>query len=170
MFVAADVSGSNERQLVVFRVGDNEFGISISVVREIINETKAVKLPRMPSFVVGVLNLRGSVVPVVDLAERLGMEGGAIEGESRKILIVETGNNQAGYLVSAVTEVLRVPADSLEQPTRMLAGLDTGLVESICKLEDRMFPVLGTEQLLEMNQAQQLDAFVEESQEAVLQG
>lgn len=167
--MVADVSGSSEQQFVVFRVGDNEFGISISVVREIINETKAVRLPRMPSFVVGVLNLRGSVVPVVDLAERLGMEGGAVNGESRKILIVETDNSEAGYLVSAVTEVLRVPADSLEKPTRMLADLDIGLVESICKLEDRMFPVLGTERLLDLSQARQLDAFVEDSQEEVLQ-
>ena len=151
------INESQEEQLVVFTVGSNEFGISIYVVREIINETKVVKLPKMPSFMVGVLNLRENVIPVVDLAERLGMESEVGDKDSRKILIVELEGNLVGYLVTGVTEVLRVPSEALEQPSSALSGMGNGVIQYICKLEDRLFPVLGTDNMFETNELDKIE-------------
>ncbi len=153
-------------QLVVFTIGTDEFGISIQLVREIIKEAKVVRVPNMPAHVKGVLNLRGLVIPIVDLAEQLGVEAQNNGQKERKILIVERGDTQVGYLVNAVSEVLSVPRDALEAPRSSLGSLDHSVVASICKLGERLFPVLNMSRLLGEGELEALDEMGVGSQQA----
>ncbi|MDI9485276.1 MAG: chemotaxis protein CheW [Bacillota bacterium] len=109
-------SDLEELQLVIFTVGETEFGIHISAVREIIAPSKLVSLPSMPPSMVGITNVRGTVLPIVDLKSRFAMGCSQLEEyESQKILLMEIGGSMVGYLVDAVSEVLRIPVHSLRQ-------------------------------------------------------
>ena len=123
-------------QLVVFSVEESEFAVHISLVREIINISKIVALPYLPHAVVGIIDVRGAVVPVVNLGRKFGLVG-ADEKDFRtqKVLLVEFDGSMVGYLVDEVSEVLQVPAGSIEKTTK-IASLHSGAVESICNLEE----------------------------------
>lgn len=150
------VTKEKELQLVVFAVNDNEYAISILSVREIINVPQIVALPNMPSSVVGVINLRGSVITVVDLGEEFGTNACEGEDSTRKILIVEMKDQMVGYLVDNVTEVLTVNKDCLEKPASSLDSTGMGLVDYICNLTDRLIPVVDLSKLLTSNESVKL--------------
>ncbi|HWR40876.1 MAG TPA: chemotaxis protein CheW [Patescibacteria group bacterium] len=103
-----------EEQLVVFRLGKEFYGISIAQVREIITEQNATKLPRTPEFMTGIINIRGKIVPVVELAARLGLN--IEKADDRRIMIVETGGQEIGVIVDEVAEVLHLPESAIEEP------------------------------------------------------
>lgn len=152
-----------ESQLVVFHVGSEEYGIPISYVREIINQTRVVRLPKMPSFIIGVINLRGRVIPVIDLADKFALPLDGSEQTSKKILIVEMDNTMVGYLVSAVSEVLTVSRESLEKPSYALANLESNLVEYICSFDKRLFPVLDVLQMFSGDETGELADVMEQA-------
>ncbi|WP_249009125.1 chemotaxis protein CheW [Conexibacter sp. DBS9H8] len=127
---------SRARQLVVFTLGSEQYALPIEQVHEIIryNEPRSVA-SRIP-WVRGVISLRGRIVPVYDLAARLGLEAGLTE--ITKIVIVEAGTEIAGVIVDEVEEVLTVEADRYEE----VPGADSELIESIAKLGDRLVVLL----------------------------
>jgi len=148
---------SGEFQIVVFTVAGTEFGIPISVVREIIAAGNVVALPDMPQAMVGILNVRGNVLPVIDLRSKFGMGSGkAVGANSNKILLVELNESTVGFLVDAVSEVLSVSESHLEYLTQ-IHGLQSGLVGSICKLGDRLIPIVAVEKLLTFQETKQLE-------------
>ncbi len=157
-------SGSETEQLVVFTVGADEFGVAIQLVREIIKEERVVRVPKMPAHIKGVLNLRGIVIPIIDLGERLGVAVENVVDGNRKILIVEYEDTQVGYLVNEVSEVLSVPAGALEAPASSLNHIHDSVVTCICKLDDRLFPVLDMERLADSAEIEELDALSAGSQ------
>ncbi|MFA6384273.1 MAG: chemotaxis protein CheW, partial [Candidatus Omnitrophota bacterium] len=99
-----------EYQLVVFTLGKEEFGVDISQVREIVRLVQITYLPKAPDFIEGVVNLRGQVLAVIDLAKRIGIKANA-RGENTRIIVVEVGDNTVGMLVDSVSEVLRLPSE-----------------------------------------------------------
>ncbi|HHT42780.1 MAG TPA: purine-binding chemotaxis protein CheW [Firmicutes bacterium] len=139
---------ADELQVVVFSVAGHEFGIYITGVREIIALSKLVALPNMPPAMVGIINVRGTVLPILDLKNRFGLGSSSVlEGTSQRILVVEYDGSLVGYLVDAVSEVLRVTRDSLEQVDR-IQGMKGKLVDSICKVEDRLIPIINITTLM----------------------
>ena len=107
-------AGKVEEQLVIFRLGKELYGLPIAQVREIITEQNATKLPRTPVFMVGIINIRGKIVPVVELGARLGLKFTLAEG--RRIVIVEVHGQEIGLIVDEVTEVLHLAASAIELP------------------------------------------------------
>ena len=102
-------------ELVVFRTADQDFCVDILSVREIRGWTRPASLPHAPSYVQGVINLRGSVLPIIDLAARLGLP--SIAANDRNVIIVTTiGTQVAGLLIEAVTEILSIPASAIQKP------------------------------------------------------
>jgi purine-binding chemotaxis protein CheW len=129
------------RELISFRIGDQEFCVDIMDVREIRGWTAATALPQSPSFVRGVINLRGAVLPIVDLAARLGFEGS--ETSERSVIIVaEIGEQVVGLLVDAVS-------DDVIQPTPDVAS-DTAktFVRGLLAIDGRMISLIGLERVL----------------------
>ena len=138
---------STETQLVVFDLASEYYGVDISVVREIIRMQAVTKVPGAPLFVEGVINLRGRVVPVVDLRKRLDLALTEQTKESR-IVVVDIAGRDVGVIVDAVTEVLRVPLSSLEPPTSMITSTESDYLKGIAKLEDKLIILLDLDKVL----------------------
>lgn len=156
-------TGKSEReqeilQLVTFHVGDEEFGVEILEVREINRMMEITRVPHAPDFVEGVINLRGQVIPVVDLRKRFGLQ--AVERDkSARIVVVELGERVVGFLVDSVSEVLRVSRNLVEPPPPIVGGIDAAYIEAVVKLEDRLLILLDLRKLLSRGEAQELGEF-----------
>ncbi|MBF8267297.1 MAG: CheW [Dehalococcoidia bacterium] len=140
-------TGETERQLVVFSLGAEAYGVPIGAVREIIRMQEITRVPRSPDFVEGVVNLRGKVIPVVDLRKRLGIVG-AGRSEENRIVVVDGGAEDIGMIVDTVTEVLRVPAVSVEPLSAVVSSSDTDYALGIAKLETRLIILLDLRRAL----------------------
>ncbi|MCD6490571.1 MAG: chemotaxis protein CheW, partial [Thermodesulfobacterium sp.] len=126
---------TEEIQLVTFKLADVDFAIPIEDVQEINRVESITSVPRAPYFVEGVMNLRGNVIPVIDLRKRFEMEFRPYD-ETTKVIIVKLQEKLVGFVVDSVSEVLRVPKDSLETPPEIIAeNIDTRFIKAICKLE-----------------------------------
>jgi purine-binding chemotaxis protein CheW len=127
------------QQLVVFSLGSEEYGLPITTVQEIIRYTRPRTIPSAPPSVRGVINLRGKIIPVVDLKARLQLAGG--DAEESKIVIVEAGAVTAGLIVDDVDEVITVDTDALEPaPTG-----EVGYISAVAKVGDRLLVLLDVE-------------------------
>lgn len=132
-----------EHQIVIFSLGKEEFAVAISMVREIVRMQPIRRIPGSPNFIEGIVNLRGGIVPIVDLRKRFGMiEQGSDKGQ-RKIVIVNLENRQIGILVDGVTEILRVSDESIEPAPEIAAeGIDQKYIIGVAKQEDRLIIIL----------------------------
>ncbi len=145
-------------QLVTFNVGEEEFGVEILAVREINRMMEITRVPHAPPFVEGVINLRGRVIPVVDLRKRFGL--GEIERDKNtRIVVVELGDKVVGFLVDSVSEVLRVPEDLVEPPPPIVGGIDREYLDGVVKLEDRLLILLDLKKLLGSDEREELEGF-----------
>jgi len=143
---------AEEKQLVIFDLAAETYGVDIGSVREIIRVQEVTKVPRTPDFVEGVINLRGNVIPVIDLRKRFGFRQTEATKDTR-IVVVDIGGNDIGVVVDAVTEVLRLAADAVEPPTGVITTADSDHLLGIAKLEDRLIILLDLQQaLLNLNQ------------------
>lgn len=134
-------------QLVTFNLGDEEFGIDILIVKEIIRLVDITRVPNAPDYVEGVINLRGKVVPIIDLRKRLGMSDIERTSNSR-IIVVDLDSKVIGFIVDKVNEVLRIDKSTLEDPPPMTTGVDAEFLTSIAKLENRLISFLDLEKLI----------------------
>jgi len=134
---------ADARQLVVFSLGREEYGVSITRVQEIIRYTRPRPLPDAPAFIEGVINLRGRVIPVVELSTRLGAP--AERPEDQKIVIADLERGTVGMTVDGVREVLTISRDDIEPAPPGFAGRD--YVEGVGKVQDRLLMVLDVERL-----------------------
>lgn len=135
-------------QLVSFIIGKEEFAVDILIVQEIIRFIQCTKVPNAPKYVDGVINLRGKVIPVVNLRYKLGMQRKESDKNSR-IIVVETNGIMVGLLVDAVKEVLRIPTTITEPPPPMVSGISSEYISSVGKLKDRLLILLNTTKVLE---------------------
>jgi len=143
-------------QLVSFKIGNEEFGIDILKVQEIIRIMAITKVPNSPEFVEGVINLRGRVIPVLDLRVKLGMPS-IDHNNSTRIVVVEINQTTVGFIVDAVSEVLRIPKSITEAPPAIVAGIKTEYITSIAKLEDRLLIFLDLERVLTVKEKESLE-------------
>ena len=142
-----EVTKQDEQQLVVFDLAAEGYGVDIGVVREIIRLQDITKVPRTPDFVEGVINLRGKVIPVVDLRKRFALPI-AEESKDHRIVVVDIGTQDIGVVVDAVTEVLRIGTESVEPPSSVITDADSEYLLGIAKLTDRMIILLDLQKVL----------------------
>lgn len=143
--VAGDAS--DEMELLSFRVADEEFSVAITSVREIRGWTRTTSLPRSPDYVRGVINLRGTVLPVLDLGMRLGLD--TTEPTDRSVIIVvDLGARTAGLRVDAVSDILSVPASSLQPPPGREDDSAGGFLAGLSMLDGKMIRVISLDALL----------------------
>lgn len=147
-----DRDDAGERQVVVFDLAGETYGMDIAVVREIIRMPAVTRVPNAPAYVEGVVNLRGKVIPVLDLRKRLGLEAAAPTKETR-VVVVDSGGDDIAVIVDAVTEVLRVPSDAVEAATAP-RGAARGHVEGIANLDDRLVILLNVASAISADEAQ----------------
>jgi purine-binding chemotaxis protein CheW len=140
-------------QLVTFNLGSEEYALDILVVQEINRRVEITKVPKTPEFVEGVINLRGKIVPVLDLRKRFGLVGHEFTAQSR-IIVVNIDNRVLGLLVDSVTEVLQIPAHTIEPPPPLVAGIDAAYIKGIGKFEDRLLILLDLGKILSKNKTE----------------
>lgn len=141
-------TGNNEiLQLVSFNIGEEEFGVDILKVKEINRMSQITKVPNAPTFVEGIINLRGKVIPIIDLRKKLGLLKKDSDMHTR-IMIIELEDQTIGFIVDNVNEVLRINKSVTEEPPKMVAGIDSQYITSIGKLEDRMLILLDLGKIL----------------------
>lgn len=134
-------------QLVSFNIGTEEFGVDILKVQEINKLVQITKVPNAPVFVEGVINLRGRVIPIVDLRTRLGMPKKEHDKNTRSI-VVEIEGKTIGFVVDSVNEVLRIPVSITEAPPAIVAGIDSSYITSVAKMDDRLLILLDLDRIL----------------------
>ncbi|MBW7888214.1 MAG: chemotaxis protein CheW [Bacteroidetes bacterium] len=138
-------------QLVSFNIGEEEFGVDILKVQEIIRIVEVTRVPNAPEYVDGVINLRGKVIPIIDLRRRFGMERKEKDKNTR-IIVVELNGKVLGFVVDAVSEVLRIPRSVTEPPPSIIAGIDAEYITAIGKLENRLLILLDLERVLSVEE------------------
>jgi purine-binding chemotaxis protein CheW len=131
-------------QLVSFRLAEEEYGIEITKIREIILITEITRIPQTPHYVKGLINLRSTVIPVIDLRSRFGLAEGEQTDESR-IMVLHVAQKTIGIVVDAVSEVLRVTPNQIAPPPPTVAGLGREYLTGLVKLDDRLLILLDTD-------------------------
>lgn len=134
-------------QLVTFKIADEEFGVDILRVQEIIRMMPITKVPKAPFFVEGVINLRGKVIPIIDMRRRFGMATNAHDGQTR-ITVMDLQGQVVGFVVDAVREVLRIKESTVEAPPQVVAGIGSDYLKGVGKLDDRLLILLDLDKLL----------------------
>jgi purine-binding chemotaxis protein CheW len=144
-------AGEELLQLVSFNIGEEEFGVDILQVQEINRMLEVTRVPNAPEYVDGVINLRGKVIPIIDLRRRFGMERKQHDKNTR-IVVVELSKKVVGFVVDAVQEVLRIPRNVTEPPPTIAGGVHEEYITAVGKLEDRLLILLDLEKVLGMDQ------------------
>jgi purine-binding chemotaxis protein CheW len=142
----AEAKGDEVHQFLTFALGDQEFGIEILRVQEIKNFTRITPIPNMPACIKGVMNLRGTVVPIVDLRIKFAMEATGYD-QFTVIIVVNVGTRIMGLIVDAVSDVLNVDPIEIESAPD-LGSIDTSFISGLAKSTDRLVTLLNIEQLL----------------------
>ncbi len=146
---SAGMAASDELQLVSFNIGTEEFGVDILKVQEINRMVEITRVPQAPHYVEGVINLRGKVIPIVDLRKRFNLELKEHDKNTR-IVVVDIGGNIMGMIVDSVSEVLRLPANTIEPPPEIVTGVNSEYIKGVAKLDDRLLIFLDLSKVIDM--------------------
>ena len=144
-------------QLVSFNIGQEEFGLGIQSIQEINRMVEITRVPNSPDFVSGVINLRGKVIPIINLRKRFGFPPKENDRNTR-IIVVELDTMVVGFIVDSVSEVLRIPKNITEPPPSIVAGIGSEYIMAVAKLENRLLILLDLERVLKDKEKQQLEA------------
>lgn len=137
-----------ELQLVVFKLDSEDFGAPIEQIREINRLVPITSVPKAPLSVLGVINLRGKVIPVISLRERFGFRKVTPDGYTR-IVVSDVGGQTVGFVVDAVTEVLNLDDGAIEPAPESAAGVDSAFLRGIGKVGNRLILLLDLEQVFD---------------------
>jgi len=144
------VQADSYEEFLCFRVSDETYGISIMEIKEIIKPRDVTEVPRAPSFVQGVISLRGTIIPIIDMRERLGLPRETATGRER-VVVVKNGDEFAGLLVDEVIQVVRIAKDCFEGAPAVLDGIDRDFVSGIGRADNRLIILLNMEHVADIN-------------------
>jgi purine-binding chemotaxis protein CheW len=145
----------HEIQVACFRLGEDLYAVDIMRIREIIRPQKLASLPKAPVFMEGVLNLRGAVIPVVDLRKRFDMPSRE-DDRNRRLLILALAGRTLGIVVDEVTEVITVPVANIKPPPQVTHGVGAEYLVGVCLVEDDLVMLLDPDRLLNGSEADEL--------------
>ncbi|MCS6983631.1 MAG: chemotaxis protein CheW [Leptospiraceae bacterium] len=134
-------------QLVVFSVGREQYGVEIEKVQEVIRMGTIKKLPRSPNFVLGVMNLRGNIIPIIGLREKFGMESRDYN-EFTRIIVVNNNGKLAGMVVDEVNRVIQVSVENIEQNPEMVSHETKTLVKGIARYGEEVIILVELDYLV----------------------
>lgn len=138
---------TTEKQMVLFELGSEIYGLDIATVHEIIRMQPITRVPKAPFYVEGVINLRGKVIPVIDMGKRFGLEK-VERAKNNRIVVVNINDTILGIIVDAVTEVIRIPTESIEPVSDIITAAKSDYLMGIAKLTDKMVILLELDKLL----------------------
>ena len=143
--------------LVTFRLGSGEYAIDIMQAKEIIKMEKITLIPNAPDFVEGVINLRGNIIPIIDLKKRFNLE--EIEGDKNTgIIIVKIEDVDMGIIIDSISKVVSISNSDIQPPPPMLSGIGQKYIKGVGKLEDKLLVVLDLEKLFTTDEEEETDS------------
>lgn len=151
-----EMANDESEQLVVFHLADEFYGVDIAAVNTIIRMQEVTRIPRTPAFIEGVINLRGIIIPVIDLRKRFNLPEGNVTKASR-IVVVEAAGQMIGMIVDAVAETLRLPSDAIEPPSPVIASVDSEYLRGVGKQDNRLVILLDLDKVLTTTEARALE-------------
>ena len=143
-------------QVVGLRIGRETFGIPIGMVREIVRVPEITSVPNAPDYIEGVINLRGRIIPVVDLRKRFGEKTFEPDKKNR-IVVVEMESRRIGLLVNSASEVLRIPPSDIEEPHNVFKEGELNYITGVGKLNGRLILLLDLNKILQRGELYRLD-------------
>jgi purine-binding chemotaxis protein CheW len=143
-------------QVVSFKLGPEEYGVDIAQVQEINRMVAVTNVPRAPVFMEGVINLRGQLIPIIDLRTRFGMPR-AEHTKNTRIVVTEISSKRVGMVVDSVSEVLRLPLDAIEPAPDMITGVDTEYIRGVGKIDDRLIILLDLAKIVTGSEKRELE-------------
>lgn len=148
------LSGS-ELQVVTFNLGKEEFAVPILQIQEINRLVEITRVPKSPNFVEGVINLRGKVIPVLDLRKRFGLQESEL-GKFARIVVVNMDGRMIGLIVDSVSEVLRLSDSAIEPAPPIVAGIDAEYIRGLGKIDGRLLILLDLSKILTQDEHREL--------------
>lgn len=136
-----------EKQYVVFKIGNEEYGIDIMNVKEIGPYQKSVKVPNAPVFVEGIINYRGNVIPIINLHKRFNIKQKDIDSNTR-IIVINLNNKQIGFIVDEASQTIRLDDKDIDPAPDIVAGVDSKYITGVGKLEERLIILVDLEKIL----------------------
>lgn len=149
--------GGGTMQLVSFRLAQEEYGIEITKVQEIILMGEITRVPQTPDYIKGLINLRSTVIPIVDLRLRFGLPQQE-QTDATRIMVVNVAGKTLGIIVDAVSEVLRISHDQIAPPPPTVAGLGREYLTGLVKLDNRLLILLDIDKILTQEQSAAVEA------------
>lgn len=134
-------------QLVSFNLDEITYGINILSVHEILRIPNITRVPNTPDFIKGVLNLRGNVIPVVDVRKRFGFDFAQIT-ETSRVIVIDTEGKLIGVLVDSVSQVVRIPERNIDPPSDLIEGVSEDFIDGVGRLKDKLIIILSMEHML----------------------
>jgi purine-binding chemotaxis protein CheW len=150
-----------EKKVIVFALGSEEYGVEVEKVRTIERMQPMTRVPKAPEFIKGVINLRGVVIPILDLRSRFGLDYVDYTDNTR-IIIVSEGDFEVGFIVDSANDVIDLDTDNIDNPPEIVGGIKAKYLDGIARVgENRLLVLLNLEQVLEKNELQQLERIEE---------
>ena len=146
--IEKDYQPENKKQIVIFQLGTEEYAVDITHSREIIKPTKITKVPNTPDYVRGVINLRGQIVPVIDLRKRFNIIVGTADKKKERIITIESRETLVGLVVDSVNEVFWLNLTELEPAPEIEGGIKQEFIQGVGKKDDRLLVLIDMERLL----------------------
>ncbi|HVO40845.1 MAG TPA: chemotaxis protein CheW [Spirochaetia bacterium] len=142
------------RQFISFSVGDEEYGLELLRVKEVIRVREITWLPKAPSFVKGIINLRGDVIPIIDLRDKFGLEAKEATAHTR-VIVVEVEGKLMGMVVDSASQVVRIPADQIDPPP-VFGAVSQEFITGVGKIDDKLIVILNSDAILTTEERAQL--------------
>ncbi len=156
----------SEIQLVSFKLGPETFAVNVEQVREIGKVERITRVPKMPDFIEGVMNLRGQITTIIDLRRRFGILGEDARTTKSRVIVAEIGDIQIGIIVDSVQDVIRVPSKSLAPPPKTVtSNVDARFLTGICKMPDNLIMLIDLLNILENKEIGQISELKKEFDE-----
>jgi purine-binding chemotaxis protein CheW len=149
------VRNKNTSQFVGFRLADQEYAFRIEQIQEIVILRQVTRMPQVPNYVEGVSNLRGTIIPIINLRCLFGLDALPADEDTRTI-VVNVGERTMGCTVDAVTQVIRIPAERIQPTPDVITTDSTAYITGFAKLDDRILVILNIDELLEPEKLDQV--------------
>lgn len=154
--IMSKVYSQPEFQIIIFTLGQEEYGLPINAIQEIIMPQALTKIPRTPEFVEGVINLRGHIIPIIDAKRKFNISA-TVAGIDKRIIVIEHTNHTVGLIVDSVSEVVQIKSVDIEAAPVEIED-ETDFISGIVKLKERLVILLDNENLFSSHQSQSLQS------------
>jgi len=145
-----DVDQNNYQEFLCFKVSDEVYGVDIMDIKELIKPREVTEVPRAPSFVSGIISLRGVIIPIIDMLDRLGLARETVTGRER-VIVVRHGESFTGLLVDEIIQVVRIAQEDIEAAPTVLEGIDRDFVSGIGRADGRMVILLNLPNIIDIH-------------------